>query len=213
MLFPKNNPNMYCVYTPVSEIPIGVFYSDSGFYMYSLETTFIDSQRFVRLWLLYKNESHSTYHLDPMESVKLHIQGQRQSYANIRPIPPTTVYAITDSNGTISSIVASIGKSVTNLAIQRAKFIAEMGYIGLPPIFNTQPLEDWSLSGRMFGTFRRSINYGVMERYAVEPECSVNGYIYFSFPEGIDFAESLRYLYQIEIMTQTGSKFIEFVPR
>jgi hypothetical protein len=214
MLFPKDNPHMYCVYSPVSEIPVGVFYTDSAFYMYSLETTFIDSQKFIRLWLLYKNQSHAAYHLNPMECVKLHIQGKHRSYTNIPPIPPSTITALTESIGTVKAISATVGKSITNLAIQRAKFIAQMGsLVGAPYDFHTQPLEDWTLSGRMFGTFRRSLNSGVMERYVVDPECSVNGYIYFSFPEATNYAETLEYLYRFEIMTQTGSKFIEFVPR
>ena len=85
-LFPKNNPNMYCVFSPVSPVPIGVFYSDSAYYMYSLETTVIDSQKFIRLWLLYKNQSKNPYHFNAMNCVKLHMEGSQHTYSDIRPL-------------------------------------------------------------------------------------------------------------------------------
>ncbi|MFI5252516.1 MAG: carboxypeptidase-like regulatory domain-containing protein [Bacteroidota bacterium] len=219
MLFPKDKPKMYCVYSPVSAVPVGVFYSDSAYYMYSLETTVIDSQKFIRLWLLYKNQSNTPYSFDSKECVKLHMTGTQHSYTDIKPLPPSTVYAITDSFGTIASMRQTVGKSIINLAIQRSKFMLQMGYFISSDLLEPKPIEDWSLSGTMYGVYRRSVAYGVLDSYMVHPGASVNGYIYFSFPGGdaeslaSGYFDPLEYVYQIEIMTQTGSKFLEFEPR
>ena len=132
-----------------------------------------------------------------------------------------------DTERIIARISETIGKPLRAMAVGRSKFLGEDGAFeefartGKRPVrwmLDITPANDETLSSRLFRVFRNSVGVGVMQRYTVFPNNSVNGYIYFPFPgiswkaTGTSFREALEYTYQIEIVTQSGSKIIEFVP-
>jgi len=230
LFFPKESPDIYCIYGTVSSLPIGIFFSDSAFYMYSLETAIIDSEKYVRLWLLYQNLSQTPYDLNPMKCVKMHMKGRKYSYNDIPPAPPMMVHTMVDTEQIIARISETIGQSLRKMAVLRAEFTGQLEPFdewakatsgSQRPIrwrLDVPPADDGTLSPRLYKIFRNSVSVGIMQRYTVFPNNGVNGYIYFPFP-GINwkaskagFHEALEYNYQIEIVTQSGSKIIEFIP-
>ena len=230
LLFPKESSDTYCIYGTATSLPIGILYSDSAFYMYSLETAVIDSERYVRLWLFYKNLSQTPYDLNPRKCVKMRMKGRNRSYANIAPAPPMIVYTTVDTEQIIARISETVGRPFRAMAVLRAEFLGEGGAFeewasaksgsqrSIRWILNIPPADDRSFSSTLFRVFRNSVGVGVMQRYTVYPNNSVNGYVYFPFP-GIHwratssgFREAFEYNYQIEIATHDGSKIIDFVP-
>src|SRR5262249_52795273 len=49
LFFPRSSPGTYCMYGTGSTIPIGLFFSDSVFSMYALDTAIVDSEKYLRL--------------------------------------------------------------------------------------------------------------------------------------------------------------------
>ena len=229
LLFPKQENDAYCIYAPVTSIPIGVFFTDSAFYMYSLETTVIDSEKYIRLWLLYKNLSDAPYDLNPLHCVKLHMRGPKYSYSDIPPDPPSAIHEAVGTLQTVKTITEAIGKPLQALTVMRAKFIVQMKrfdnsagstYTRLddPDPLDAQRPYEGTLSPMLYRMFSISVNAGILKRYRVDPGACVNGYIYFPFP-GIQwsttesrFSPVFNYVYQIELATQCGKKTIEFIP-
>ncbi|MBI4811656.1 MAG: carboxypeptidase-like regulatory domain-containing protein [Ignavibacteriales bacterium] len=226
--FPKENPGMFCIYGKVSTIPIGVFFADSALYMYSLEPVILDSVKYIRLWLLYKNLSQTQYDFNPRKLLKLHMKGKTYSIKEIPPDLHSFILPLIDTQQIISRIAETVGSSLEALATRQSVFKWEMEHTNLlfimsprPAIIrpsNMSPAREGSLSARLYSIFTNSVNVGIMKRYIVYPGNSVNGYVYFPFPglnwkaTGSSFPEASDYIYTIEIMTPNGSKTIEFIP-
>jgi hypothetical protein len=225
--FPRESPNTYCLYINGPSRPIGVFFSDSGFYMYSLDTAIVDSEKYLRMWLLYKNLSQTPYRLDPMKCARLQVQGNRRLYHDILPDWPAKLLASIDTQRAIDEVAESAGKALRALAVVQTKaadveeyFIRWGGMTG--PFHYTHgtlgPSTQGSLSADLYSMFSGGANVGILGKYTVYPENSVNGFIYFPFP-GLGwkaatsgFSEAAEFVYTVELITQTGSKFIQFVP-
>ncbi|MDI6767240.1 MAG: carboxypeptidase-like regulatory domain-containing protein, partial [Bacteroidota bacterium] len=244
--FPKDNPGMFCMYGKVSTIPIGVFFADSALYMYTLEPVVLDSVKYIRLWLLYKNLSQTQYDFNPRKLLKLHMKGKTYSIKEIPPDLPSAILPLIDTQQIISRITETVGSSLEALATKHTLFINEQshfelllalenllkkekttryGYIIKQKIKteNDKPLKYYpstngSFSSRLYTIFQNSVNVGIMKRYLVFPENSINGYIYFPFPglnwkaTGDWFYEAAKYTYELELITPNGSKIITFTP-
>jgi hypothetical protein len=225
--FPKESPNTYCVYGAGSSTPIGIFFSDSAFYMYALDTAIVDSEKYIRLWLLYKNLSQTPYDLDPMKCAKLHMHGKLYSYKEILPASSSKMLVSLDNENLKKEANERIGKILSAFAtIQTSSADLEEYFIRWAPNPGAfawvhgkfGPSTKGSLSADLDTIFSTSLNSGVLRKYEIYPNNSVHGYIYFPFP-GLNwkatasgFPEAAEYAYTIEIITQNGSKLIEFVP-
>jgi len=227
LLFPKESPGTYCLYGAANSMPIGIFFSDSAFYMYSLGTAIVDSEKYIRLWLLYLNLSRRPYEFDPLKCLKISMRGEKDSY---RAIPPTSsgeMLAASNTDSAKGMISGTIGKFMRESSIQRSQFIdwntrfdlkfGRQQWLGrnAPPDIPLGGINPNSL----YGIFCRALNCGILERHTVFPGSGVHGYAYFPFP-GLnwkattsDFPEATEYSYTFEITTQSGSKLIEFVPQ
>jgi hypothetical protein len=192
--------------------------------MYALDTAIVDSEKYIRMWLLYQNLSQTPYEFDAMKCASLHMRGKKHSYDGLLPASPSGMASVIERPRAKAAISATFGKSLEALAVVKEKIDtwperwAALFYTGpgfrTPPFLNVPPSGDEPL----YGAFRKSLNAGVLQRYMVYPGNSVNGYIFFPFP-GLNwkatasgFPEATEYVYTIEIMTQNGSKFIEFTP-
>lgn len=232
--FPKETPNTYCIYGVDSSLPIGIFFSDSAFYMYALDTAIVDSEKYIRLWLLYKNLSQTLYDFDPLRCTKLHMSGKNRSYKDVSPETPERMLAVVKKTDAINLISKTIGSQLRTLAARQTEFEWEDYYADVlrthtvPPNWVKEgafirplrfsPSRKSSLSSNLYSIFGKSLNDGILKRYTVFPDNCVNGLIYFAFP-GLNwkatasgFPEATEYVYTIEIITQSASKFIEFEP-
>jgi len=235
LFFPKDSPGTYCLYGAANTMPIGIFFSDSAFYMYSLETAIVDSEKYIRLWLLYLNLSQTPYDFDPLKCTKLHMSGKRTSYKDVSPDAPEKMLTVVKKTDAMDLISKTIGSQLRALAARQTEFEWEDYYADLlrthtVPInwakegvvvrpFRFSPSRKGSMSSDLYSIFEKSLKDGILKRYTVFPDKSVNGYIYFAFP-GLNwkatapgFPEAAEYSYTIEIITQSGSKLIQFVPQ
>jgi hypothetical protein len=226
--FPKKSENTYCIYATAPSMPIGILFSDSGMYMYSLDTAVVDSEKYLRLWLLYENLSQTPYLLDPMRCARLHMQGKRRSYEDISPDWPTKMLASVDTLKAISDVSEKVGKSLKALGVVQTSVSSLEDYFtywaGTTGPFHYVhgafgPSRVGSLSADLYTVFSGGVNVGIMGRCTVYPKNSVNGYIYFPFPglgwkvAAAGFSEASEYIYTIELITQTGRQLIQFIPQ
>jgi hypothetical protein len=227
--FPKDTSDIYALYGSSSSNPIGILYSDSAFYIYSLKTAIIDSEKYICLWLLYKNLSESPYDFDPMRCVRLHMRGMKRSYSNMPPAFPSRMVAIVNNDTAVAEGSREIGNLLRGWAVNQTSstFVAtifeewasSMKHPRIPHIHEKfGPSGGGSLSANLYSIFTTSVNVGILRRYKIYPENSVNGYVYFPFP-GLNwkasdshFLEATEFVYQIDIVTPTGIRTIEFVP-
>ena len=237
LFFPKESPGTYCLYGAASAMPIGIFFSDSAFYMYSLGTAIQDSEKYIRLWLLYLNLSQTPYDFDPLKCTKLHMYGKKSSYKDVSPVAPEEMLVVMRKTEAVNLISKTVGSQLDTLATIQTEIEWEDYYAGIirskelwPPNwakfhagtyvrpFQFSPSREGSLSSSLYSIFKKSLNDGILKRHVVFPNNSVNGFVYFPFP-GLNwkatapgFPEAVEYSYTIEIITQSGSKFIEFEP-
>jgi len=228
--FPKESPNTYCIYGAGSSMPVGIFFADSAFYMYALDTAIVDSEKYIRLWLLYLNLSQRPYDFDPMKCAKLHMSGKKSTYKDVSPDAPERILTVVRKQDAMDSISKTIAPQLKKLATLQTEFQWEewwtgtLGESGMHPRpfarkpFIFAPSSKGTLSSGLYEILTNSLNDGILKRYSVFPENSVNGYIYFPFP-GLNwkvtasgFPEATEYVYTVEVITQNGSKYIEFEP-
>ncbi|GEM_PF-1665903 len=223
LFFPLNAPDTYCIYGTGSTIPIGVFFADSGLYMYAIDTAIIDSEKYIRLWLLYKNFSQTAYVLDPLKCLKLQMVSAKHAYRNIPPDPPSNILAHLNNDQLLAATAGNAGNALQILALQtrHLRVVEERffkrnggGVWGIDDISAARGASPEIL----YSIFEMSMRDGVLKAHTVFPANSVNGFVYFPFP-GLNWKvgsgaphDGLEYRYFLEILTQTGSKIIEFIP-
>lgn len=218
LFFPIESSKTYCVYGTASSIPIGILLTDSVLYMYCLEPIVIDSQKYIRLFLLFKNHSNTPVKFCPDNSVKLNLVGKKHSYKNIEPVSPSFILNKLQINETVATISNMVGKPLQIMAEQNIRFreeadryFGDLGGIQGPKLRGLAPII-------LYDTFVMSKHEGILKSYLVYPDNSVNGYVYFPFPglhwkaTGTWFHEAAQYTYELEIITPNGSKKIEFRP-
>ena len=237
LLFPKDSPNTLCIYGTSTHTPIGVFFADSGLYMYTIESAVIKDEKYIRVWLLYKNLSQTPYDFDPMKCVKLHMKGRKYSYNNLTPDPPLKILAGLENSAAVAEIAESVAIPLRSMAKKQTLMEREgihfekLLYIEAilhDPKWNTRadkigaqwygPAGAGTMSSDLYHVFNSGVNDGVLKRHSVYPDNSVNGYIYFPFPgtnykvDGTGFPEAFEYNYTLVIATRTGIKTIDFTP-
>lgn len=237
LLFPKDSTNAYRIYGTSNTPPIGIFVADSGLYMYSLEPVTVKEEKYMRVWLLYRNYSQTPYDLDPSKHVKLHMKGRKYVYRRIEPDRSAKILesvknedAVRQSEMMIGHQLQGVGEKDNFIKSETVRSLIE-GTEGPPdsPVDPALPLFIYFIAecgkdvGKYSGTelyddFKESVNDGILKRHLVYPNNSVNGYIYFPFPgmdykaSGTGFPEAFEYIYEMEVLTSLGSKTIEFTP-
>jgi hypothetical protein len=208
-------------------------------YMYSVEPVVVSREKYIRLWLLYRNYSQTPYDLNPARCIRLHMKGRKHSYRDIEPEPPSTMLESVNNEDAIKQSAMMVGRPLEGVGEKdegiRGGIVQSLidGTIGpLPGFMSRDPglplfiyfiIECGKDVGKYSGTklydnYTKSVNDGILKRHLVYPNNSVNGYMYFPFPglnwrsENPSFPEAWEYAYTLEIMTQTGSSMIEFTP-
>lgn len=190
-------------------LPIGVVNTDSSFIIVLFEPTDVGDIDYMRLWLLYKNNSNTPYLLEPLKAVKFYIQGKKKSYNNIFPESPTKILANIENEKAVSLIAQAIGGALQAMSTEHPYERERAIDRTTSSIGNTVILYD---------IFKESINSGILRRNTVFPGESVNGYIYFPLPiyeisyGKYDAINTAKYNYRLYIITQDDTKSIDFMP-
>ncbi|MBI4810523.1 MAG: carboxypeptidase-like regulatory domain-containing protein [Ignavibacteriales bacterium] len=224
LFFPQASDDAYCVYGTGNSLPIGILFTDSALYMYLLEPTIVDSAKYIRMWLLYKNLSGMPYNFNPNTNIKLSMQGQKSSYRDISAVLPQNIQRIIKNEDAVTTSEEVIGRQIQHTAVLHKKALdRERSFLGgnLSPEQYAHYLANDIIRGPISGIavdniFSGCTNVGILKKYTVFPGNSVHGYIYFPFPglnwkaTGEWFYEAAQYEYELEIITPNGSKKIEF---
>jgi len=210
-------------------LPIGVVNTDSSFIVFLLEPTEVSGTDYIRLWLLYKNNSNAPFLLEPLKAVKLSIKGDTNSFDNIAADSPTKILAHIKNEETVSLIAQTIGGTLKAMSEQPTTITSPKGDKWVVNDRNTKvdamvskTTASMVNTAILYDIFQSSVNTGILRRNTVFPGESVNGYIYFPLPVveysqyGYNRHEEVikpeNYTYRIFITTQIGSAVIEFTP-
>lgn len=209
-------------------LPIGVVNTDSSFIIVLLEPTDVSGADYMRLWLLYKNNSNAPFLLEPLKAVKLSIQGDKNSFDNITPESPTKILAHIKNEKTVSLITQAIGGTLKAMSAQPTTITSPKGdkWVVNDRDTKVDAIESKTMASMvntaiLYDIFQNSVNTGILRRNTVFPGESVNGYVYFPLPKAEhttpfypyveeDLIEPEHYNYKFSISTQFGSKVIEF---
>jgi len=202
-------------------LPIGVVNTDSSFIIVLLERTAVSSTNYMRLWLLYKNNSNAPFLLEPLKAVKLSIQGRKSSFDNITPESPTKILAHIKNEKTVTLIAQAIGGTLKAMSTQSTTITNPKGdkWVVNDREAKVDAIESRTTSSMvstaiLYDIFQSSVNSGILRRNTVFPGESVNGYIYFPLPadeHGFLLFNPESKHYRLLITTQIGSKVIDFI--
>ncbi|MBI4810525.1 MAG: hypothetical protein HY800_03610 [Ignavibacteriales bacterium] len=222
LFFPKESPDMYCIYGTSSSIPIGILFTDSAFYMFSLGTDTIQGEKYIRVWLLYKNLSQSPYNFNPIKCVRLSIREEKYSYNAIQPELSSHILSALLVKRDYKIIHNEISKPLEAMATKHSLYLNKQSHfellLALEDLLkkkltrygytikqrigseNDKPLKNYpstngSLSSQLYMIFNNSINVGVLNDYTVYPNNSINGFIYFPFP-GLNWKATGEWFYE-----------------
>jgi len=213
-------------------LPIGAVNTDSSFIIVLLEPTELAGTEYMRLWLLYKNNSHTPYLLEPLKAVKLSIlsiQGDSKPFDNIIPESPTKILSHIKNEKTVTLIAQAIGGTLKAMSTQSTTITNPKGdkWVVNDREAKVDAIESRTTSSMvstaiLYDIFQSSVNSGILRRNTIFPSESVNGYVYFPLPlviidsNGYNRHEVVikpeNCTYRLFITTQIGSKVIEFTP-
>ena len=222
-LFPSTKDKSYCVYGVETSLPIGILFTDSAFYMYSLEPTIVNQEKFIRLWLLYFNVSQNPHDFNPYKAINLNLITKATYYHNISAIRPSEIIMSINNESAIDSAKEIFCKQIEKMAsLHRIALKWELRFLaGLmsPEAFAHYVATDCrtQLSGITFeNIIHRSVNDGILKQHIVYPNNGVHGFLFFPYP-GLNwkasnnkFYEAYLNQYELEITTPTETKTIVF---
>jgi hypothetical protein len=229
LIYPKEGADRYCLFSGAVSRPIGILFTEGALYLYGLEPAVLDSEKYIRVWLLYRNRSQKRYELNPEKCLLLNMRGRKTAYSNITPIPPGTfdsMHVAADKH----SIETKYGKTLELAASLHRQYRSERSHFGgliwtaesdgiFDPRAGGIPQMPEMLSPiALQAIYGQSTNDGVLKRHIVGPGMSFHGYVYFPFPglnwksNGDFFPEAYEYTYTVEIRTPEGVRKIEFTP-
>jgi len=227
---PSQNSEVMSFYR--NGFPIGVVNTDSSFIIVLLEPTELAGTEYMRLWFLYKNNSHTPFLLEPLKAVKLSIlrtQEDRKLFDNITPESPAKILSHIKNEKTVTLIAQAIGGTLKAMSTQPTTITNPRGdkwvVNGRDAKVNaveSQTMSSMVSTAMLYDVFQSSVNSGILRRNTLFPGESVNGYVYFPLPvliideNGYNRHEVVikpeNCTYTLFITTQMGSKEIEFTP-
>ena len=204
-------------------IPIAAGFTDSTFILTSIEPS--GGSNAIRLWLLYKNYSHTPYLLKPLEHVTLTCEDlEKGTKTTISPMSPTIISAAIENEKRTLQTLQIISGTLQNMAAQPTKVNDNYGNswqvndleekkerILANTIDNTSNTAYW------YEIYKRSIYSGILKKNTIFFNESVNGLIYFPiqyslYNDMLDVTEKkrTRYKFIITVQTPDGMKSTTF---
>jgi len=226
----------------INGVPMGAVESDSAFIMVSLEFVELGSAGYMRLWLLYSNETNLPYLLEPLNSFTLAVTSAKQSCEGIVPESPTQISSRIDNERARRMILQVIGGALETLSTRPTTVTSPSGAVLRiddtdEKIRRTQDRTEARLynTATYYDVFKGSINAGILRRNTVFPGQSVNGYVYFplqvsegvmkcplyepvpgAWRKEVKFKrvkiDPIQYKFVLDIKAQHGTERVEFMP-
>lgn len=168
----ENNLSFYYV----GGFPIASYSTDKYSLLMSLQPAKILDETYVKLWLLYKNTSGEEYLLEPTKITGITFwEGARKKYT-VNPESPLKLLGMVEEAKQQEIIVQTIGYALKTLSANTSKEIRD----------NTKDYESSSSSIlKWYNLYTESINNGLLRKNTLFQDNSVNGFIYFKYPEEI----------------------------
>jgi hypothetical protein len=180
--------------------PIGSYESDEEFILFSIEETkIIGSTAYLKIWLLYENNSDSRYLLEPYNLIKLEAASDKLTAKELLAESPKIILQKVDQKKEGELIWHAIGGVLSSLASQDS-------YEQRAALRETR--DDMIRTEYWYESFKNSINTGVLRKHTVFPNESVNGFIYFPMKDLKTTLNNNKLSITIQLHTKSGVKKI-----
>lgn len=205
------------VYEPVREnnvksyyvggLPMGSFTDEKYSILFALQSAEVADRTYLRLWVLYENNTDEEFLFDPVNSFKLSIWEKDVKRYELNPDSPLQI---------LKDIEESKQKDIVNRVIGGAlrTLTASTDSQVLKEIDRTENKAS-EISG-WYARYSNSINSGILRRNTLFAKKSVNGYLYFNIPfllgnrgSEIDYF-MLKYNIKVMFDSGNGMKEIKF---
>ncbi len=183
----KPSNNIYTFYS--NGIPITSIKNENFFVLLSTEETYLLHKTYLRVWILYQNNSESPVILEPYNLATLTGQYKGKTL-NFYPQSPTEILDAIDEQKNAALILQSIGGALKELSTNNTTISGNNGtrfevndQEEKRNAVNEQTQRKLSNISNWYNIFESSFNNGVLRKNTVFPHNSVNGYIYIPLPD------------------------------
>ena len=184
----------------------------------------LGSTKYIRLWALFQNNSHSNLLLEPLKFFSLTLHDGRDSLETILPESPTKILTSMSNDVATNLILQSIGGTLKALSTQPTAVTSSGGErLQLndrqEKIDKISEQTNASVTGiaAVYRAYANSASSGILRRNTILPGESVNGYVYFQFPQTHgrnlmrEYIDLTKYELRLDILTPIGSKGINLM--
>ena len=218
-------------------IPITSYIDNQEFILFTAEEASLLNEPYIRVWLLIKNNSDSTYVVKPyniieltaIKPIKFQISSSdtvilKADSLNYWPQSPTEILKTIDAEKNASMILTSIGGALKAISVKGTTLKDNNG--------NTYKLNDKKekrekiferTNGELNNTqdwydiFENSFNSGVLRVNTLFPHNAVNGYVYFPLTDadGATYLNTSKlndYIFEIKLNLNNKIKVVELSP-
>ncbi len=184
----------------------------------------LGTTRYIRLWALFQNNSHSNLLFEPLKFFSLTLHDGRDSLDTVWPESPTKILTRMSNDAATNLILQSIGGTLKALSTQPTTVTSSSGERSQlndrqEKIDKISEQTNASVAGTaaLYRAYANSASSGILRRNTILPGESVNGYVYFQFPAtrernlnrgNIDLT---KYEIRLDILTPIGSKCINLI--
>ncbi len=237
---PKLGPSVFGYFAKGQ--PIAAVKSDGAFVLTALEPIVI-GRTYMRLWVMYRNDSEVPYLMEPGGFVRMTTTrlADKQS-KSCQPTRPSKILAQISDEAAIAMISQTIGGALQAASVQPTTATThgsvtsggQSASFDSTTVVNDQSAKVARVSDQTsaslaatatwYDAYKRSVDQGVLRRHTIFPGQSVNGYIYFTLPDGIlhpndrsrfdpsVFLASKEYAQAIEFNLPGGAQTVTFTP-
>lgn len=238
VFLPSGNKEVQSYY--VNGVPIGALVTDSCSMLVSLDAVSVAGSDYLRVWLLYRNDSNQPYLLQPQEFAKIQSWREGEHWEFVPTLPSKLLDEI-DNEKESQQIALAIGGALRSLgaglSAKDTKITSDQLGGGSVTVHDredkSQARKDIIVretqtgiqrTANWYDAFKESVNSGILRKNTLFPGQSVNGYIYFLIPklqEKIVINEyDIRWKeidatdceHLLQLLTMDGTKEIKFSP-
>jgi hypothetical protein len=211
-------------------IPVVNIKTDSSFYVLSLDQPEVAANKYIRLWVLYQNNSNVPVLYKPYNSFELRLQIKQDTSKICLLLPEKPSEILTDidvenlnSNtgiflgGVLNSIV--YGKNTTVTTNTGIAYTIDDGRQKSAAIID-RTNADMQMNNEKHGILKSDVSSGILRKNTVAPGKSVSGYVYFKLPKRLFAGFRIKKLcvkpiclnYELSILEGKAMTKIPFMP-
>ncbi|GEM_PF-911414 len=211
---PQEEQNVQSIFR--SGIPIGTINNDNTFMMASIEPSIVAGTKYMRLWLLIKNQYSESFLFEPLKSVSLTITGDKQDYKDITPTSPSEILSHIENeraSALISEVIGGVLEGIqttpTTLTNQRGEVLVINDRAEKTGEVIKNTVGEMTNTTLLYDIFMQSVNSGILRRNTISTSEGVNGFMYFPlYPKGFrkEYFDPEKYNYTFTIITPDGKE-------